>query len=176
MGHGWNQMTPRNDLTEHSLSLSLSLSQCGVIVKKKHWSDEKLYGEQHYRKMADSLTDTHTQREVRENDLVFKATCFLIWRSCLSEVTLTVCLWGDATIAVQPRHYSLSLSLFLSLSSQELPSFTLSLSMHSTAEVDQRFVCLCYNYAQKWYSRVQICIIHCLLDVSVHLTMHKQKR
>jgi len=32
-------MTPGSDSTEHSLS------QCGVIVKEKHRSDEKLYGE-----------------------------------------------------------------------------------------------------------------------------------
>lgn len=111
-----------------TFALSLSLFQCGVIVKKKHWSDEQLYGEQHYRKMADSLTDTHTQREVRENDLVFKATCFLIWRSRLSEVTLTVCLWGDTTIAVQPRHYSLSLSLSFFLS--PLRNYHLSLYLY----------------------------------------------
>lgn len=130
-----------------------------------------LWRERHYRKIL--FTDTHTQREVWENDRVFKGTCFPSYEGAVYLMSHWLCACGgDATIAVPVTLLSHSLPL----SSQELPSLTLSLSMHSTAEVDQKCVCLCYNYAQKGYSSVQVCIIHGLLDISVHLTMHKQGR
>lgn len=87
---------------------------------------------------------------------------------------LTGCVvCGKTLLSLSQLHHS---SVSQSFSSQERWSLTLSLSMHSTAEVAQRFVRLCYDYAQKWYSNVTQCIVDCLLDVSVHFTMHIRKR
>lgn len=102
-----------------------------------------LWRERHYRKMADSFTDTHTLREVWENDLVFKGTCFLIWRSLLSEVTLAVCLWGDATISVPVTLLFLTLFLFLSGTTISLFIFIYALHCWSRSKICVSLLQLC---------------------------------
>lgn len=111
--------------------LSLFLSQCGVMVEKKRDTGAP-------RSFMESSTTgrcwlSSTRREVWEKDLVLPH---------MKEPFI----WGHTGCACGRHYYScashVTLLLSLFLSSQELPSLTLSLSMHSTAEVDQRFVSL----------------------------------
>lgn len=140
-----------------------------VTVNEKHLRTGELihimsYEELYKMIVGNVLTFIHTdtQKEIRENDLVLNQ------RDVIPDMKELSCgLWEDTTIAV------LTASLFfLSFSSQERRSLTLFVSMHSTAEVAQRFVRLFYDYAQKWYSNVTQRMVDCLLDVSVYFTMH----
>lgn len=144
-----------------------------VTVNEKHLRTGELiyimsYEELYKMIVGNVLTFIHTdtQKEIRENDLVLNQ------RDVIPDMKELSCgLWEDTTIAVLTASLFF-LSIFLSFSSQEWRSLTLFVSMHSTAEVAQRFVRLFYDYAQKWYSNVTQRMVDRLLDVSVYFTMH----
>ncbi len=105
------------------LSLSLFFSQCGVTAEK-HWSAEKLYGEQR-------CSFSSTRSEVRENDLVLPR---------MKEPFI----WSHTGCACGRHYYSRAshVTLLFSLLSGTSISHFIYVSMHSTAEVDRRFVSL----------------------------------
>lgn len=55
-----------------------------------------LWRERHYRKIL--FTDTHTQREVWENDLVFKGTCFPSYEGAVYLKSHWLCACGETLL------------------------------------------------------------------------------
>lgn len=174
MARGWNQKIPESNFSWNILSLSLSMWSHGT-VNEKHWSTRELIYitscEELYEKSVGNVLAfirTDTQREVLENDLVLKG------RDTWYEGTVELAVW------LEGRHYYLCpkcitllcFSIFL-LSGTMISHFICVYALHCWSSSK---ICLCYDYAQKWYSNVTQYILHRLLDVSVHLTMHIRKR